>query len=315
MISIVIPLYNKEQSITKTLDSVLAQTYTDFEVIIVNDGSMDNSQGVVETYIKSLYSEADCSSKARLEIKNRQLQIRLINQSNGGVCSARNRGIKEAHGEYIAFLDGDDLWAPTYLEELSHLINEFPNKGLYAIGYRSINSNEVKDICNDNTEWLREEIVHPWDGMLRIYTGSSSSAPRSLLLQLGGFDIRMTHGEDIDMWWRLLLAKGGAQSTKPLVFYIQDSENRAMNRVIPLEKHIPYFMEKYADARAQNADFRKYFDKQMIFRLYPYLFDRKYRMEAKRLAQMIDYDQLKWSMKFRMHFPHIYHLYEMLKGR
>ena len=101
MISIVIPLYNKERAIINTLQSVLAQTYTDCEIIIVDDGSTDNSLNVVHKRISELENE----------------RIRVIHKKNGGVSSARNRGIKEAKGEYVALLDGDDLWEPTFLEE------------------------------------------------------------------------------------------------------------------------------------------------------------------------------------------------------
>lgn len=303
MISVVIPLYNKEQSIVRTLDSVLAQTYKDYEVIIVNDGSTDHSREVVEEYIQLSIINSRNGDKS---------SIRLINQSNGGVCSARNRGIQEAQGEYIAFLDGDDLWAPTYLEELAALIADYPSATIYGIGScKVLNGNSLPKI--DEQPAIRRIVTNPWQENLHFWTGSSSSS-RENLIKVGLFDERMTHGEDLDMWYRLLLLGGGAISTKCLAYYVQDSENRAMNRVMPLEKHIPYYIDKYADARANNADFRKFFDTQMAYRLYPYLFDLKYRKEAKRLSRKLDYSQLKWSMHFRMVCPHLYRLYERLKS-
>ena len=92
MISIVIPLYNKEQQIGKTLESVFAQSFQDYEVVIVNDGSTDKSVEIVEGMADK--------------------RIRLINQKNSGVSAARNKGIQESRGEYIAFLDADDEWKP-----------------------------------------------------------------------------------------------------------------------------------------------------------------------------------------------------------
>lgn len=297
MISIVIPLYNKEQSIVRTLDSVLVQTYKHYEVIIVNDGSTDRSRELVELWI--------CTKQ-----DNRFL---LINQPNGGVCSARNRGIQEAKGEYIAFLDGDDLWAPTYLEELAALIADYPEVGIYGIGScKVLNGNSLPEI--DEQPAIRRIVTNPWQENLHFWTGSSSSSSRENLIKVGLFDERMTHGEDLDMWYRLLLLGGGAISTKCLAYYVQDSENRAMNRVMPLEKHIPYYIDKYADARANNADFRKFFDTQMVYRLYPYLFEPQYRKDARRLSRKLDYSQLKWSLHFRMVCPHLYRLYERLKS-
>lgn len=99
MISIIIPLYNKATSIKRTIHSVLSQSYTDFELIIINDGSTDNSAEIVN---KQFYDK----------------RIRYIYQDNAGVSSARNRGIKEAIGEWILFLDADDILYPNALKIL-----------------------------------------------------------------------------------------------------------------------------------------------------------------------------------------------------
>lgn len=305
MISVVIPLYNKEQSIAKTLDSVMAQTYRDFEVVIVNDGSTDHSAQVVEEYIQKTTHNVAPNNAA-------QPTMRLINKTNGGVSSARNRGILDAKGEYVAFLDADDLWANNYLEELSNLIHDFPDAGLYAQNYHTMCGDVIPE-CPSLTKESYRYVSQPWNGRLKPWTGSSSSS-RANLIAVGLFDERMAYGEDIDMWWRLILYKGAVLNEKCVAFYRQDAENRAMHKVIPLEKHIPYYMDKFLEARQQNADFRKFFDTQMIYRLYSYLFDNQYRNEAKRLAKQLDYSQLKWSMHFRMQYPWLYHFYEKLKG-
>lgn len=114
-ISIVIPLYNKAHTIVKTLNTVFAQTYQYFEVIIVNDGSTDES-------IKVIHDNFNDS------------RIRIFHQTNLGVSAARNRGVDESRGKYIAFLDGDDEWHPNYLTTMSLLINQNPNAGLFLCG-------------------------------------------------------------------------------------------------------------------------------------------------------------------------------------
>src|SRR5690606_18820867 len=121
MFSIVIPLYNKEQSVTNTLQSVLNQTFTEFEVVIVNDGSTDNSVEKVEAF--------------------NDPRIRLIHQANAGVSAARNKGIKEANYEWIAFLDADDLWMEDHLQVLNQMIQEYPEYKVFCTSY--IRSNQM----------------------------------------------------------------------------------------------------------------------------------------------------------------------------
>lgn len=296
MISIVIPLYNKEKSIISTLQSVINQTYTDWECIVINDGSTDNSLEVVRERVRELKNEG----------------VRVITQVNAGVSAARNRGIMEAKGEYVAFLDADDLWTPNYLETLVALIHDYPNAGLYSLGYKEI-AGEIIESSNE-VQTYRGRVVNPWTSKYVIWTGSSSSS-RERLIKLGMFDARMTHGEDLEMWWRLVLDGGLAVDTKCCAYYCQHAENRAMNKVIPLEKHIPFYIDKFEEARRKNADFRRYFDIQMVYRLYPYMFDKRYREEACRLARKLDYSLLKRTMRFRMSWPYIYRLYQKISRK
>lgn len=298
--SIIIPLYNKENSIKATLYSVLAQTYKDYEIIVVDDGSTDKSADIAEAILLEYNM---CGIKPNGKV---------IRKLNGGVSSARNEGILAAKGEYIAFLDGDDLWHPEYLETLYQLILDYPDASLYGVGFTTINGDKIPENVTSST--LRGEVEDVWNNYPGYWTGSSCSS-RARLIELDMFDSQMTHGEDLDMWWRLLLSGKGVFDNRVLAYYRQDTENRAMNKLIPLEKHIPYFIDKYADARAYSADFRRFFDREMIYRLYPYLFETHYRKEAKRIAQQMDYSLQKWTMKLRMVYPYLYRIYEKLKRK
>lgn len=295
MISVVVPLYNKEKSVRTTLESIRAQSYKEWECIVVDDGSTDKSREVAEQF------------------KIEDFRFKILSQENAGVSAARNAGIIAAKGEYIAFLDADDIWAPNYLETLAALINDFPDAGLYSLGYVEIDGDEILKYNNKTATIERGVIVQPWNNKYRIWTGSVA-ANKERLIKLGLFDTRMTHGEDIDMWWRLILDGGLIVDTACCAYYRQDTENRAMNKMIPLEKHIPYYIDKYAHVREKNREFRRFFDEQMIYRLYPYLFMKQYRKEAKRLAKELDYTQLKRTMHFRMLFPYIYQLYIKIKS-
>lgn len=290
--SVVIPLYNKALSIQSTLDSVLSQIYTNYEIIVVDDGSTDES------------------AKRVLEINDPR--IRLIQKENGGVSSARNEGIITARGKYIAFLDGDDTWHPTYLETLHQLILDYPNYSIYGIGCVKIVNEEIPIIKSETLNSYRG--VADWGYSKMFYTGSSTCAPRERLIELGLFDTRMKYGEDMDMWFRLMLNGGGACDGRPLAYYRQDAENRAMHKLIPLEVHIPYFIDEYEEYRKSNDRFRRFFDQEMVYRLYPYLFDKNYKSKAIEIAKKIDYSQLKFSMHFRMKFPNLYKMYMYLRN-
>ena len=289
MISVVLPLYNKEQSIERTIQSVLNQSYSDYELVVVNDGSTDRSLDVVE----------------RMKVE----RMKVISQPNAGVSAARNRGILEAKGEYVAFLDGDDLWDKDFLKEMVRLIEDYPGKSIYGLGCEQIKRGE-KPVLKDS--YYRGESTWSYDTM--AFTGSSACVNKKDAKEVGLFDTRMTHGEDLDLWWRLMLLHGGASYLRPYAYYIQDAENRAMHRLAPLQKHIPYYVDKFAEARAKDVEFRRFFDKEMIQRLYPYLIDKRYRTEAKRLVNTFDYSLQKGSLKWRLKWPRLYWAYKQILG-
>lgn len=295
--SVVIPLYNKQESICTTLDSVVAQTFRDFEIVVVDDGSTDASWDKVRNYA----------------ITHSEVSWHLLQQTNQGVSAARNRGVLAAKGKYIAFLDADDLWVPTYLEKLNRLIADFPNMGLYVVNY-VVEKDGVQSSTINKLKLQRGVINNPWQVNAHPFWTGSSSSSRENIIKVGLFDTRITHGEDLDMWWRLLLLAGGAEEPEPLAVYRCDAENRASVRTIPLETFLPYYMEKFIKAREDNAEFRRYFDTHMVYRLYPYLFDKNYRSEGQRLAAQIDYSQLKPSMYWRMKLPYLYKLYKKISS-
>ncbi|WP_456325502.1 glycosyltransferase family 2 protein, partial [Desulfonauticus submarinus] len=99
-ISIIIPTYNCAKYISEAIESVLAQTYKDYEIIVVNDGSTDNAETIIKNIFKKLKEVGEC---------------KYIYQENQGSANARNRAIKESEGEYIAWLDQDDIWLPNRL--------------------------------------------------------------------------------------------------------------------------------------------------------------------------------------------------------
>lgn len=204
MISVIIPLYNKAGSIAQALDSVLAQEYQDFEIVVVDDGSTDGGASVVENY-----------GDAR---------IRLVRQENAGVSAARNKGIEEARGEYVAFLDADDVWMPGFLSEIVALQREFPQCRAQATNY-VFNSNGVK-----SPTILRKIPFSEERGVLANYfeVASCSHPPvwtsavcieRALLLEIGGFPVGIKSGEDLLTWARVAVRTDWAFSLRAMAQY------------------------------------------------------------------------------------------------
>ena len=113
--SVIIPLYNRGLYISKALASVLEQSFRDFELIVVDDGSTDDSFQIAQSVLK-----------------NADVQHQLIHQENAGVGTTRNNGVLAASGDYICFLDADDWWAPSFLERMDWLIHEYPDAGIYG---------------------------------------------------------------------------------------------------------------------------------------------------------------------------------------
>ena len=189
MISVVIPLYNKENRIENTLQSVFNQTFQDFEIVIVNDGSTDKSVERVKKWDDD--------------------RIRLIEQENQGVSAARNRGIAESSYDLIAFLDADDEWKPEYLQAQYELFCKYPQCSVFACNYELKNTNgQIKPTI------IRKLPFAGTDGILTNYfeAASCSHPPicsisimvkKEAILSVGGFPAGVKSGEDLLTWARL----------------------------------------------------------------------------------------------------------------
>lgn len=204
MISVVIPLYNKETSIAHTLQCVLSQTYQDFEVVVVDDGSSDNGPAIVVQFTDP--------------------RIRLIRQANGGVSVARNTGIHKSRGEYIAFLDADDEWNQTHLEDLSTLIQKYPVCRAFATNYQFRKGDKLTTVILNKIPFIGD------DGVLTNYfeicscshspvNSSDVCVEKDLLLSIGGFPVGIKAGEDLLTWAKIALSTDFAFTKKSSVIY------------------------------------------------------------------------------------------------
>lgn len=276
-ISVVIPLYNKEKHIKRAINSVLNQTYQEFEIIVINDGSTDNSVSKVK------------------EINDRR--IRLFNQKNGGVSLARNNGIKESKTELVAFLDADDEWKPEFLETIVRLRGKYPQAGIYGTAYefQTSNGNRIPARYNGIP-------YDGWEGIVDDYFKASlkdqllwSSAvaiPRKVFNDVGYFTVGMARGEDLNMWLRIALKYDVAFSNNICAIYYQDADNRACNAKVAYSKSFVSQAEDFFNKTINNIDEPLFFKEYMI-RLFitkaMYLIEMGKRKEARKLLRKYKY--------------------------
>lgn len=175
--SVVIPLYNKEHYIAGTLRSVLTQTFPDYEVIVVDDGSTDHSL------------------QACKEVRSDK--IRVVQQVNQGVSAARNKGIELAAGEYICFLDADDTWHPDYLQNIETIVQKYPQSDIFVTAYRVIYANGR---CKESRRLPQADGCLPsyWETLGKGYDfvwTSATTVRRTALLAAGGFRLGEKSGK------------------------------------------------------------------------------------------------------------------------
>ena len=212
--SVVIPLYNKEHYIEKTIRSVLAQTCPDYEVIVVDDGSKDSSLSLAKKFEGG--------------------NVRVIAQENQGVSVARNTGILNASGKYICFLDADDEWRPDYLATIQSLTDKYPESAIFVTAY-AVNMGNGK--VNHSTRLEPETGCLPsyWLTLAKGYDfvwTSATTMRRDTLIQAGLFKPGEKIGQDLDMWARVArINPRVAYSSRICVNYNRAAEQNARTRV------------------------------------------------------------------------------------
>lgn len=210
-ISVVIPLYNKAAEVERALRSVINQSLAPREIIVVDDGSTDDSRAIVERII------AEC----------KDVKIKLICQANSGVSAARNRGINEATGDYVAFLDADDEWLSGYIAEVCRLMTYYPDGDAYSTAFYIVNKGRRVAAPVPQSEGVINPAEEALQGRYPIIP-STATVRRSTLNTIGGFPVGMRLGEDQWVWTRIM-QQGGSFIFSPmsLVCYSRTATNRS----------------------------------------------------------------------------------------
>ena len=329
--SVIIPLYNKAPYIRKALESVCAQTYTDYELIVVDDGSTDDSARIAEEYILEVKG-AENSGAETTASRLSPLAFRLLKQPNSGVSAARNNGVAQASGDYIAFLDADDWWEPTYLERMAQLIEDYPEAGLYACNYyyHKDGKNIIKvDIptgyFNYPKEYFNNFAMPVWTGATMI--------PKSVFDEMGGFPLEIKLGEDFLLWAKIAMQYKVAFLNEPLAYYNNTlpPNYRATYKLHKPQNHMLFRMdllgEKAIALLNEDNEWRRLIDMLRIRGLYNYWLSDEYHEIAQKELDKVSwkdqydflvkmYDKPRWYLKIKQRLLRIAsRLKHKLKGK
>lgn len=302
MFSIIIPLYNKANYIEKAIKSVIAQTYQEFELIVVNDGSIDLDDEALEKGFES-------TPLHDLILLNERAVY--MKQPNQGVSVARNNGVKQAKNRYICFLDADDWWKPDFLEKMRELILEYPDAGIYGCRYELFKNGNYRntniglpqnfekgliDYCSVYSSTLSMPL---WTGAVVI--------PKNVIESENGFKPGLKLGEDFDLWIRIALKYPVIFINKVLAVYNQDVE--AVNRAVVNKKlfepstHYIFNIEYLQEQENQNPKLKYLLDRLRVYTLLRYRIQNAYIREVNREIAKVDFSKQSFKTLLQFKLP------------
>lgn len=301
LFSVIIPLYNKSEYVYKTIESVLAQTETDFEILVVDDGSIDDGPEIVEN------------------IKDNR--VHLIRQVNQGVSVARNNGIKHSLGKYISFLDADDLWETNYLAVTRRLFEKFPKAKIAATSFKvRYSKKEIIPYWNNvskTDDCIIEDFLDTAKSNFWIVNSSCMTVERDTLLSMESmFPIGETVYEDFDLWIRLCIRYPLAHSSEVCSIYNRITNTNARvthkNKVI-YSKSFMDTLDKLSNSSQlsikQRNDIKEIKDRRMV----PYIFSlllvhqrKKAKYELNIWKPTLIYKKYKRGLKIASYLPYFF---------
>lgn len=292
--SVIIPLYNKSPYVAKAICSVLSQTFADYELIIVDDGSSDNSADIA---LQAIEGQGNC---------------RLIKQDNAGVSMARNNGVAASQGECLCFLDADDWWEPGFLAEMSKLIEEYPDAGIYGTNYTIIN--ETKHKTRVAPIGVEPGFEKGYINYCQVYaktltmplTSITVAIPRLVFDEMGGFPKGIKLGEDFLLWIHIALKYKVAFLNKPLAYYNQDVDSLhsgTHKKSYDPNTFMTFHFDQFKDDEARNLDLKMLLDRIRVYTLMNF---RKHNLYPERVhneISKVDFSNVDSKYKFYYHAP------------
>lgn len=237
--SIIVPVYNKEKYIENTIKSVLQQRFADYELIIINDGSTDESESKILAFDDH--------------------RIKYFSKKNEGASIARNFGIEKSHADYITFLDADDYWYPDFLEEMYASIAEFPDQRIFSGAIEIENSKNIIPSTYSIPKDQPRMVVNYFEASYKegVICTSCAVFHKSVFEKVGLFDPKLSSGQDTDLWIRMGLIYPIVFSIKILARYVYDPQSLSRNTAFLRDK---LDFSKFTEEEKNNHALKKFLD-------------------------------------------------------
>jgi glycosyltransferase involved in cell wall biosynthesis len=233
LVSVIIPTYNREKIITRAIDSVFAQTYRDFEIVVLDDGSQDNTRAVAQAYGP---------------------KVHYFYQDNKGIAGARNAGMHQTAGDYIAFLDSDDYWLPGKLEQQMALFSQHPEYGMVGCQCGSVQIDGTYREKNrpGKSGWILYDLFNK-----NFIRTSSAVITRACLEKVGGFDETLREGEEYDYWLRIAAEFAIGFINEPLTVYVDNTDGMSTDSLTGRLHRLKVLEKKYLKKKIPPQMYRR----------------------------------------------------------
>ena len=272
--SVIMPLYNKAAYVEKGIRSVLEQTYPHYELIVVNDGSTDASAVIAEELLKGVHN------------------ARLINQENAGVAVARNNGVAEAKGDFVCFLDADDWWDVSFLQEMQQFIKDYPKAGIWGTNYWYVKRGMTR-LMNQHIPDGYIDFCKEHSTLAQVLWTGSVCILKSVYKEMNGFKPFLKLGEDFDLWIRVALKYKVAYLNKPLTYYNQnvDTLTRGTGKLHHPKNNMLWNLQYLEDQEKNNPYYKQLIDRLRVYGLFNYYLSNEYRDLAEKELAKVDWSK------------------------
>lgn len=282
--TVIIPLYNKEKYISRAIESVLNQTFTDFELLIINDYSTDKSMEIASKFL---------SEKVKI----------IHHEKNSGLAATRNTGIKKANSNYVTFLDADDLWKPTFLEKIFHLIQNFPEARIFGTNYEEIWDKTIKNPHNNSDSLPKNFVGYVNFFKINIkqglYNHGSVCLHKEVYENVGFYNENIQLSQDLDFNIRANYHYKLAYDNSIQMSYFMQTDNQ-LTRSSIVNKTIPDY-DLYEDWAKNNQDLKKYLDFER------YVLGKRLKknndLRWEKMITNIDSKNLNWKQNLLLKLP------------